>query len=839
MIRKLQGSIIFTLFLLVLPILNYAQFNQTYSQAEIADQIEKLGKAANVLYVAAHPDDENTSLISYFSNKEHYTTNYLSLTRGDGGQNLIGTEIRELLGVIRTQELQAARRIDGGVQYFTRANDFGFSKNADETLEIWDREKVLADVVWTIRKTRPDIIINRFDHNSNGKTHGHHTSSAILSVEAFDLAADPTAFPEQLQYVKPWQAKRMFFNTSWWFYGSIENFRKANKTRTDSLNIGIYLPNLGTSNSEISARSRSMHKCQGFGRAGTRGEDFDYLEFIKGDYSESGNLMDGVNTSLDRLDSSGKLHTVFNKIKESFNVEAPAITIKYLLEFMEEAGKIQDLQWREIKLKQAEELLKNISGLFLMASAEKPAYTPGDSAVVELEVIARNYSGITISGVKHNGRILNPAHVNLDQNIRNKSSFSLKIPADIAYTSPYWLNESWTEGMYSVSDQEMRGIAENNSALSLQVELLFNESKIIYDVPVIYNASDPVKGEIFQPLAILPGITMNIESPVYVYSNMKSKSIIVNLKAWKDDLRGNLTVALPEGWHLQGIPEDIEFKHAGDEKQLSLTLTPPAEASEGFLRLAFNAEGTVYNQRVDVIDYDHIPKQYVLQESTSKIVKIDLEIVGNKIGYIDGAGDQIPFALRQMGYEVISLGDKEILSGNLDDYDAIVTGIRAYNTNERIATYQAHLLDYVKNGGTLVVQYNTSRGLLIDEIGPYPIQLSHERVTEEDAAVRFINPSHPVLNYPNKIIQSDFDNWVQERGLYFATTWDERYSPILSAHDKGEPDRKGGMLITQYGKGYYVYTGYSWFRELPAGVSGAYRIFANLVSLKGTNSQEN
>ncbi len=820
------------LILLLLPILLSAQYKQDYSQAEIREQIEKLGTAATILYVAAHPDDENTSLISYFSNKEHYVTNYLSMTRGDGGQNLIGPEISELLGVIRTQELLAARRIDGGFQHFTRTNDFGYSKNAEETLEIWNRDEALADVVWTIRKTRPDVIINRFDHKTSGRTHGHHTSSAILAVEAFDLAGDPTAFPEQLKYVDVWQPKRIFFNTSWWFYGSIDNFRKANKTRTDSLNIGVYLPNLGLSNSEISALSRSMHKCQGFGRAGTRGEDYDYLEFIKGDEDVSAGFMTGINTDLNRIDPSGKLTAIYTQIKNQFDIANPSACISSIIKFMDALDLVEDTHWKEIKYNQAKDLLKNLTGLFIMASSRTAEYTPGDSLDLNMEIIARNFGGIKIRNLSLVGENLLSDAFPLENNITFKSNYTVKIPETTDYTTPYWLNEPWSIGMYTVKDQKLRGKAENDAALHVNVDLEINGKIISYEFPVIFNKPDPVKGEIFQPLAIVPAITMNIDQPVYVYSDNTAKSILVHLKAWKENLSGSLNIRVPEGWIVKGNPGNISFQSAGDERQVDIELIPPAFPSEGYVELEFVTMNGKYNKRLDVIDYDHIPRQYVLRHSASKVVKLDLKKEGELIGYIEGAGDRIPFALRQMGYEVRTLTDKEILADDLEEYDAIITGVRAYNTNERISAYQPHLLKYVENGGTLLVQYNTSRGLIVEDIGPYPMQLSHERVTEEDAEVRFLAPEHPALNYPNKITEKDFENWVQERGLYFATTWDSRYTALFSAHDKGEPDRNGGTLIAEYGKGYYIYSGYSWFRELPAGVSGAYRIFANLVSLK-------
>ncbi len=813
------------------PVSGVAQIQQNFSVSEIKEQIAALGTAGSVLYVAAHPDDENTRLISYFSNKKHYRTSYLALTRGDGGQNLIGPEIRELLGIIRTQELLAARRVDGGYQYFSRANDFGYSKNPTETLHIWDKQKVLADVVWVMRKTRPDIIINRFNANSAGETHGHHTASAMLSVEAFNLAGDSNAFPEQLKYVDVWQPKRIFFNTSWWFYGSKEKFAEADKSNMTTINIGSYLPILGESNTEISARSRSMHKSQGFGRMGRRGDRLSYIELINGPNVKNNDPMSGINTSLSRIDPSGKLEEAYKQFKSEFNIYQPKKSIDNLLAIIDILNNLEASYWQKIKLNQAHKLLKNISGLYIMAAAEYASYTPGDSIEINIELIARNTDNVNLQSIVYQGNIIYNIKQNLKQNIDWKHSFDLKVPENIEYTSPYWLREPWTIGMYTVKDQQMRGKAENGPALYVDIKVAYDGKAVNYQWPVIFHSPDQVKGEIKQPLAIVPAVTMNIEQPVYVFSNNDSKPVSILLKSWKDDVQGRLEVSLPDGWTVKGVPAAIKLNDKGSEKRILLHLNPPAQAAEGKLKVSFVTDEGRFHKRMDIIDYPHIPNQYVLRNSESKIVKLDLKTAGNLIGYIEGAGDQIPFALKQMGYKVHNLTDAEILGDKLSQYDAIVTGVRAYNTNPRIKVYQPHLLKYVRNGGTLIVQYNKTRSLNIDNIGPYPITLSHERVTEEHAEVRFLQPESPILNYPNKITSKDFEGWVQERGLYFATKWDKHYTPILAAHDKGEPDRKGGMLLARYGKGYYVYTGYSWFRELPAGVSGAYRIFANLVSL--------
>lgn len=813
------------------PAIVKCQYDQNYSATEIKGQIDALGQVASVLYIAAHPDDENTRLISYYSNVKHYRTSYLSLTRGDGGQNLIGPELRELLGVIRTQELLAARRIDGGNQYFTRANDFGYSKNAEETLRIWDKQKILADVVWAIRKTRPDIIINRFNAHSSGETHGHHTSSAILSLKAFELAGDSTAFPKQLKYVDTWQPKRIFFNTSWWFYGSKEKFKKADKSRMVTVDVGAYIPSMGESNTEIAARSRSMHKSQGFGLEGERGQHPEYLEFLKGKPLTGPDPMSGIPTSLNRLDPSGRLLAAYMELKRNFSVVNPEESITNTLNFIAVLSGLEDSYWKGKKMQEAKLILKNLAGIFVMASTSQPAYTPGDSVAVELEIISRNYEDVSVENIVFNGSDMLSGTYNLELNKDWIDTLVIKIPNDEKYTSPYWLRHDWTINMYTVENQQLIGLPENKPALFIQVQVKIAGKALSYDFPVIYQSPDQVKGEIRQSLAIVPEITMNIDRSTIIFSTDEPQVVSVNVKAWQDGIEGVLKIDVPDGWEVIGLPGKLTFAEAGQEKRIAFKLIPPEEASQGYLKASFKTDKEDYKKRMDMIDYNHIPKQYILRPSEVKVVKLDLETRGQLIGYIEGAGDKIPQALEQMGYEVKFLGKNEILTDNLTHYDAIVTGIRAYSSNELMPIYQPHLMKYVKNGGTLIVQYTTTRGLLMDQIGPYPFTLSHERVTDENAEVHFLQPDSPILNYPNNITQEDFKGWIQERGLYFATKWDKRYIPILGAHDKGEPERKGGMLLAHYGKGYYVYTGYSWFRELPAGVPGAFRIFANLVSL--------
>ncbi len=812
-----------------------AQKPKVWTAVDIYQGMEKLNFLGSALYVAAHPDDENTRLIAYLSNESKAHTAYLSLTRGDGGQNLIGPEIRELLGVIRTQELLAARRIDGGHQLFTRANDFGYSKTPEETLEIWDKDQVLADVVWAIRKWQPDIIVNRFSHDKKRRTHGHHTASAMLSYEAFDLTGDEKSFPEQLKYVSPWQPSRLFFNTSWWFYGNREAFESADKSNMTSVDIGTYYPLLGKSNSEIASESRSMHKCQGFGSTGSRGTSKEYLELLKGmAIEEEGNLFAGINTSWTRLEGGAPIGKMVEELIEKYNFSAPYESVPALIEIYNAISSLPDSRWKDIKQKETEMLIEGCMGLYLEAVANDFSATPGEK--ISLEIEATNRSPVPL---KIKSFVLLPMRkdTSLDIDIKENLSIQFKqavvIPNDAEITSPYWLKEKGSLGMYKVDDQLLRGLPESQRFLKAAFILDIQGKEFTLVKDVIFKRNDPVDGEVVRPFEILKPIYANLESGVFVFEDENPKPINVTLKAQKAGLEGTLRLDLPRGW--KASPSNINFslQLKGEEASYTFNVTPPKGQGVAEFGPIVSIDGNTFNEALSNIEYDHIPPQMVAQESKAKFVRIDLKKAGNKIGYLMGAGDDIPSSLRQIGYQVDLLQEKDIKAENLAQYDAVIAGVRAYNTLDRMPFYQPELLQYVKNGGTYIVQYNTSFRLKIpeEELAPYPLKLSRDRVTVEEAPVTFLYPKHKILNFPNKITKKDFDGWVQERGLYFPNEWGSEFIPILSCHDPGEDPKAGSLLVAEYGKGHYIYTGLSFFRELPPGVPGAYRLFVNLISI--------
>ena len=807
-----------------------AQQPQKPTASEIYHKLEKLNFLGSALYVAAHPDDENTRLISYLANDMHAKTAYLSLTRGDGGQNLIGPEIRELLGVIRTQELLAARASDGGEQLFTRANDFGYSKHPDETLEIWNKDAVLSDVVRAIRTFKPDVIINRFNHRNPGSTHGHHTASAMLSFEAFDLVGDATKFPETAITYGSWQPKRLLFNTSWWFYGSKEKFEKADKSNLVSVETGNYYPALGLSNGEIASLSRSMHKSQGFGSTGTRGKQTEYLEFLKGEFpQDTTNIFDGINTSWSRIEGGVAIGKILNPLLDSFNFQDPSTIVPQLVEAYKLLKDTKQGHWRSIKLKELEELIVACSGVFLEAVANKESINPMGAYTLKVEAINRGANKITLSKITTaSGLILSSKEIVLLSN--EKENLELEVTSQNKVPSTaYWLKSKGTLGMYS-APKDLIGLPQTPAAEQISFTLNIDNTALQILKDVVYKFNDPVDGEVYRPFNVLPKVSASIAEKVLVFADENSQKVAVHVRAGKDNIEGTLQLNTPKGWVVSS-PQLFTLERQGETSTLWFTVTPPKNQSQGYLRPLIQIGDTYYDKELINIDYDHIPYQSVLLPSKAKVVRINIEKKGQHIGYIQGAGDGVGQSLEQIGYSVTNLDVTEISAQSLKKYDAVVVGVRAYNTIAALAFAQKELNKYVQAGGTMVVQYNTSHRLVTKQVAPYALSLSRDRVTDEFAPVTILDPSHSVLNSPNKITQEDFKGWVQERGLYFPNKWAEEFTPILAMNDKGAPQTKGSLLVARYGKGHYVYTGLSFFRELPAGVAGAYRLFANIISI--------
>ncbi|AWA31468.1 LmbE family protein [Flavobacterium magnum] len=824
------------LFLLTLLCQTGAQAQQPVKPnvADIYAQIQKLNVLGTVLYIAAHPDDENTRLISYYANERKYRTGYLSLTRGDGGQNLIGAELRELLGTIRTQELLEARKIDGGEQFFSRANDFGYSKNPDETLAIWDKAQVLSDIIWQIRKFQPDVIINRFDHRTPGTTHGHHTASAMLSFESFNLANNPNSYADQLEYVKPWQPKRMFFNTSWWFYGSKEKFDQADKTNMYSLQTGVYFPMLGKSNQEIAALSRSRHQSQGFGSTGTRGEETEYLEFINGDKPENkSDIFDGIDTSWNRVQGGKPIGLLLAAVEKNFDFTNPSASIPDLVKAYQMIQALDEAHWKAIKSEEIKEIIAGCAGLYLEAVTNIQEATPGSKIKVKMEATNRSAVDMTLSSVT-----FLPAQKTISQGVALKNNFpftleqELEIGAQSAYTQPYWLDEKGTVGMYRVNDQQNIGKPDVIRELKAVFNIRINGTDLPFEKEITYKFNDDAKGEIFRPFDIVPDVSVSISNKVTIFNTKKPKLVDVRIQSGKDNVKGNVSLNLPPDWKVIPSQSAFDLSKKGSEQSFTFEVFPPAGGAEAVAKAVAMIDGKTFSQEQVNIKYDHISRQQVLKPAEARFIRLDIKTGSEKIAYIMGVGDEVPKSLIQMGYDVTVIKPEEISKEKLAGFDVAMTGIRAYNVAQALSLKQDVLFDFVKEGKTMIVQYNTTDDLVTDKIAPFPLKLSRDRVTEENAPVRFLNPESPVLNSPNKITARDFEGWRQEQGLYYPNEWDKAFTPILSSNDKGETAKNGALLIANYGKGHYIYTGLSFFRELPEGVSGAYRLMANLISLK-------
>jgi LmbE family N-acetylglucosaminyl deacetylase len=717
-----------------------AQKQVAASSSEILHAMKRLNVLGTVMYIAAHPDDENTRLLAYMARDRNYKTAYLAMTRGDGGQNLIGDEQGIELGMIRTQELLAARRVDGAEQFFTRAYDFGFSKRTEEALAMWDKQKVLSDAVWVIRNFKPDVIITRFPEDSRAG-HGHHSGSAVIAREAFVAAADPKMFPEQFKFgVGPWKAKRIMWNTF--------SFGSTNTTAENQLKIdaGSYIPLMGKSIGEIAAEGRSQHRSQGFGSASTRGTATEYFIHTLGEKAEK-DPMDGVDCSWARVNGGSVVNALVNQLVETYSVHDPSASLPQLIAIRKAIQAIGDVHWKRIKLSEVDRLIQLTTGLHLEALADRSLVKQGDS--IRVNVLLNNRAGadINIGEISFENTKAGQG-MGLKKNVNWTNSFYVPVSTTKKVSQPYWLEQAMEAGYFNVNDQQLIGMPENKPAFTVNAMLNIMGESILFEVPVRYRVVDPAKGEFFHPVYVLPAST------------------------------------------------------AADKK-------------------------------METIAYEHIPTLTYF----SNIVKFDLpkdmKTTGKRIGYITGAGDKLPDMIRMMGFDVTELGKNDINQGKLNQFDAVVVGVRAYNVNEWMAGKHVILMDYVSNGGNLVVQYNTNSfagPMQKTMIGPKPLTISRGRTTEEDADVVFLDENDPLLNFPNKITKNDFSGWIQERGIYYAENFSPDYKAVLSMHDKGEADLNGSLIVRNEGKGRFIYTGLVFFRELPAGVPGAFRLFANIIS---------
>ena len=840
----------------------------------IALGLRKLGVVGSVLYVAAHPDDENTALISALANGVLVRTGYLSLTRGDGGQNLIGAEQGPALGLVRTQELLAARRVDGGEQFFTRARDFGYSKSPEETLRIWGKDEVLADMVAVIRRFRPDVIITRFSPEP-AETHGHHTASAILAVQAFRAAADPKFHPEQLTAgLTPWQARRLLWNRSSWGVKPGEDL--SGFSRVD---VGGYSPLLGASFGEIAADSRSMHKSQGFGVARSRGPALEYFKVLADaqttakptatptarpsaqpakpaavtggaktpEPAQSADaLFAGIELGWKRVPGAARLAGLVTAAVRAFDASAPHRSIPALLAIADTLDAAPDdgaPGWRAQKRREVDALVLACAGVFTDATATDHRAAPGSELELTIAALNRSPAMVTLDELRlPDGKTILVRKA-LTPATPFESKQTIRLGADVPLSTPYWLQSAPAPGLYHVTDGSLIGAPEGERPLQVRLALTVAGHKLTVERAVAFKWTDQVAGELYRPLEITPAVSVRPAAGVMLFAGASERTLDVDLVAGIDGAQGALRAEAPRGWTVEPSSVPLALGPKGSTTRVTFKVRPAAGAAAGTLKVAAHLGGDSagLGRGVVHIQHPHIPIQTYLVDADVRLVPLALVTGGRRIGYLPGPGDEVPAALRGVGYDVTLLGDADLGRGSaaLAPFDAVVVGVRAFNVNERLRAAHAPLMAYVAGGGTLVVQYNTNNRLsrLSAPIGPWPFEIGQKRVTDEAAAVTFAPATHPLLTAPNRISSADFEGWVQERGLYFAETWDPRYERPLVMNDAGEAPAAGSLLWARHGKGTFVYTGLAFFRQLPAGVPGAFRLFANLLAGGGTHGR--
>ncbi len=798
----------------------------TMDSAALAHALDRLARTGRVLYVAAHPDDENTRLLAYLANGLHLGATYLSMTRGGGGQNLIGGEQGELLDVIRTEELLAARRLDGASQRFTRMRDFGYSKTARETLALWDHDQALADVVWIIRTLQPDVIITRFDEKP--PNHGHHTASAILAREAFEAAADPARFPEQLaRGVTAWKADRLLHNVPQWREG-------PPPAGAVSLDVGAYDARLGLSYGELAAQSRSQHKSQGFGVPGERGPLVERFLSVSG-RAVTKDPLEGLDFGWTRYGPPAKpLVVALDKARATLDRDRPELALPALLEVHRALAALPDEPRTRDARRELDRIIVAASGLFVRATAAKPSAVPGSTVPIKVELVMRRAAGLRAEKVVFPGGVTEVgAALALDE--KKELSRDVALPADAPISAPYWLAQGVeAPARQAVADPTLVGQPEGPAPLSVTVELKAGDRVVRVEAPVMFAWTDRVHGERLRRFVIVPPATVTPTREAIMFRGGRAASLSLVVRAGQDALDANVVLPLPEGWRASPAAQPVKLAKAGDETTVRFEITPPAGAAATSIAPAVELAGQRWSHRQDVIDYPHIPMQVVLQPARVKLVPLALELPKGVVGYVQGSGDTIPADLEHVGMKVELLDDELLRGGDLKRYAAIVLGIRAYNTRPVLRGAHARLMAYVAQGGTVIVQYNTnSRWDVLDaSIGPYPLEIGRDRVTDERAEMVPVDPKNPVLTTPNRLGPADYQGWVQERGLYFASKYAPEYQPVFRIADPDEAPLQGGLLVAPHGKGRHIYTGLAFFRQLPAGVPGGYRLLVNLIGAR-------
>lgn len=814
----------------------FSSFAQSYKQANASETYHDLLKTktvGSVLYIAAHPDDENTKLITYLANERRLRTGYLSLTRGDGGQNLVGPEQGPALGIIRTNELLKARQTDGGEQFFTRAYDFGFSKSPQETFQHWNKDSVLHDVVWVIRQFKPDVIICRFPTTGEGG-HGHHTASAILAEEAFEAAADPNRFPDQLKYVSTWQARRLFWNTF--------NFGGGMNTTDDSqlkVNVGLYNQYLGKSYGEIAATSRSMHKSQGFGSASSREENIEYFKLIKGEPAFN-DPFEQIDQSWKRLSGLSKIEKSIQKILNTYDFKNPSASIQALVQLKKDLNialqnEKNELNKHYLQLtkKRVEDLIFSCAGIYIESTVAKHYAVPRTMITLKSSIINRSEAPVYLNKVVYLGNeIYTSAGLKkLRANQEVKFDKQVLVKDSTAISAPFWLSEGIKNDLFAYQHLDWIGRAKNVPSQYVSATFTIFGETFTRDIEILSKSVDPIRGEIFRPMEVLPPASIQFEQKSYYFPLNVQDTIYVIVKANTKSVKGTFTVNMEGYWDLKIPNSNFELINEGDEVKIPIYIKANKRSPESEIQLKMTINFREYDKSIYNIAYDHIPNQFFTEKCVAKIIPVNYQYTPSKIAYIKGSGDLIPEFLTALNYPVDVIESDNLDKVSWKNYKAVITGVRAYNVHEKLFQVHPELMNYVNEGGNLIVQYNTNSrfGPLKGDIGPYPFEINRNRVTEENASVRFVDSTARILTYPNVIKHADFDGWIQERGIYFAENLDPAYQTVLGMHDTDENEQLGSLIIGKYGKGTFIYTGLAFFRQVPYGHLGASKLFINLI----------
>jgi len=857
-----------------------AQVRAEYSQGAqgLGQLLGRLQTVASAIHTGAHPDDEDSALIARLARGDFARVAYLSASRGEGGQNVIGSELFEPLGVIRSEELLQARRLDGGDQFFTRVFEYGFSKTRAEAAEKWGERNVLGDMVRAIRKYRPLVLISRFS-GTPADGHGQHQLVGYLTPQAFRAAGDPKEFPEHLaEGLRPWQPLKLYVS---------EGFMpSSNPAEQASLrvNTGAYDPFLGHSYYEIAAEGRSQHKTQEMGSLELRGAQSSGVRLLDSKVQKTSgreqSVFDGIDVSISGIskiaglpgdvikDELAKSEKAAARALADYRPQTPSGIVSPLAEGLQAireareklaAKKGQEVSYYDAdfllaqKEKEFCEALQRAAGVTVDTLSNVEIAAPGESFVVALRAFVPEGSTVKVGEMSLTApegwsieKITEPP-VQQDGFRRSRettpfaSFFKVTVSKNASVTTPYWLETPRDGYLFPWGVDAAKNDPFGPALISGKVKIDVGQTEIDAVQPIQYRYSDDIRGELRRDLNIVPALTLSLNPGLVISPSSKqpqTRRLAVSVtNNSQGEATGNLRLQLPSSWSAKPAEIPFSLKTRGQKTALVFDVTIPGGATNGEYKIAAaaTANGQTFDQAVRVISYPHIQTHRLYSPAVASVEVLDLKVAPVKVGYIMGSGDSVPDAIGRMGIPVTMLDESELTTGDLSRFDTIVVGIRASQVRPDFVANNGRLLDYVKNGGTLIVQYQQQE-YIQNGMAPYKAEMarvgtSSARVTDENAPVKLLQPAHPAFNFPNRINPNDWKGWVQERNLYSFTSYSSEYVPLLESADPGEQPQQGGELYAALGRGRYIYTSYAWFRQLPAGVPGAYRLFANLLSL--------